>query len=82
VAVRDYELARTEASERQGTRDGRAEQTPGRRKTLEGARLRGFTPGDAPPAPLLGARRDTIRISGGADAAAAPDGTGGTEPWR
>ncbi len=30
VAVRDYELGRTEAGERQVTRDGRAEQTPGR----------------------------------------------------
>ena len=46
VAVRDYELARTEASERQGTRDGRAEQTPGRER-LKRARLEASPAGDA-----------------------------------
>jgi hypothetical protein len=46
VAVRDYELARTEASERQVTRDGRAEQTPGRAR-LKRARLEASPAGDA-----------------------------------
>ena len=81
VAVRDYELARTEASERQGTRDGRAEQTPGRER-LKRARLEASPAGDAATRAVLDARVATRSgISGGADAAAAPDGTGGTELW-
>ena len=81
VAVRDYELARTEASERQGTRDGRAEQTPGRER-LKRARLEASPAGDAATRAVLARRVETRSgVSGGADAAAAPDGTGGTEPW-
>jgi hypothetical protein len=38
VAVREYELVRAEASQRQGTRDGRAERVPGRAR-LKRARL-------------------------------------------
>ena len=45
LAVREYELVRAEASERQVTRDGRAEQTPGRarlkRAPLEASRAGG-----------------------------------------
>jgi hypothetical protein len=46
VAVRDYELARTEASEPQVTRDGRAGQTPGHAR-LTRARLEASPAGDA-----------------------------------
>jgi hypothetical protein len=46
VAVRDYELAHTEASERQVTRDGRAEQTPGRARSKR-SRLKASPAGDA-----------------------------------
>jgi hypothetical protein len=46
VAVRDYELAHAEASERQVTRDGRAEQTPGRAR-LKRARVEASPAGDA-----------------------------------
>ena len=46
VAVRGYELAETEASEPQVTRDGRAEQTPGRAH-LKRARLEASPAGDA-----------------------------------
>ncbi len=46
VAVRDYELAHTETSERPETRDGRAEQTPGRARPKR-ARLEASPTGDA-----------------------------------
>jgi conjugative relaxase-like TrwC/TraI family protein len=46
VAVRDYELARTETSERPLTRDGRAEQTPGRAHSKR-AKLEASPAGDA-----------------------------------
>lgn len=44
--MRDYELAHTEASERQVTRDGRAEQTPGRARSKR-SRLKASPAGDA-----------------------------------
>jgi hypothetical protein len=46
MAVREYELARAETSERPLTRDGRAEQTPGR-ACLKRARLEASPAGDA-----------------------------------
>jgi len=52
VAVREYELARAEASERPVTRDGRAEQTPGRAR-LKRARLGVSPAGDAATAAVL-----------------------------
>jgi hypothetical protein len=60
VAVRDYELAHSEASERQVTRDGRAGQTPDTHdRSRPGSRL--HPPATRPPAPCSSARRDTIR---------------------
>ena len=46
VAVREYELAHTEASERQVTRDGRAERVPARARLKRG-RLEASAVGDA-----------------------------------
>ena len=61
VAVRDYELARTETSERPLTRDGRAE-TDTWTRTLEAGQARGFTRRRrGHPRRARRARRDTIR---------------------
>jgi hypothetical protein len=66
VAAREYELVRAEASQRQGTRDGRAEQTPGRAR-LKRTRLEASPAGDAATRTVLNrSRRPDPRYRGAA----------------
>ena len=76
VTVREHELARAEAAERQVTRDGRAKRVP-RRGRSKRSRLEASPAGDAATRAVLERAVETRSgISGGADAAAAADRAG------